>query len=174
MRTMQAALVLLAMAATLCCAQSTVYRWTDKDGKLHFSDSPPPDDAKDAAQRTMGGGGPADADLPYATQEAARRNPVAIFVSPDCGDACAQGIGLLEKRGVPYSQRDPMNNPADKENLKKLVGALYVPTLTVGDKPLKGFEEDQWNAALDSAGYPRTKLPGSGSMRRDASSTPDK
>ena len=174
MRTMQAALVLLALAATLCHAQSTVYKWTDKDGKVHFSDSPPPEDAKDAAQRTLGGGGPSDASLPYATQDAARRNPVSIYVSPDCGDACAQGIDLLDKRGVPYSQRDPMNNPADKEALTKMVGALYVPTLAVGNKPLKGFEADQWNAALDSAGYPRTRLPGSASMRRDAAGTTEK
>ena len=174
MRTMLAALVLLAMAAALGYAQSTVYKWTDKDGKVHFSDSPPPEDAKDAAQRTMGGGGPSDASLPFATQDAARRNPVAIFVSPDCGDACAQGIDLLEKRGVPYSQRDPMNNAADKEALRKMVGALYVPTLAVGDKPLKGFEEDQWNAALDSAGYPRTRLPGTGSMRRNAAGSAEK
>ncbi|HXF77536.1 MAG TPA: glutaredoxin family protein [Usitatibacter sp.] len=167
MRTMQVALVLLSLAAALGYAQSTVYRWTDKDGKIHFTDAPPPDDAKGAVERRMGGGGPDDSNLPYATQQAARRNPVSIFVSPDCGDDCIQARDLLEKRGVPYTERDALNNVADKEELKKLVGALYVPTLAVGSTPLKGYSEEQWNAALDAAGYPRTRLPGGGSMRRN-------
>jgi len=68
MRTMQAAVALLALSAALGYAQSTVFKWTDKDGKVHFSDAPPPDDAKDAVERRMGGGGPDDSDLPYATQ----------------------------------------------------------------------------------------------------------
>ena len=167
MRTMQAALCVLGFAAAMGYAQSTVYKWTDKDGKVHFSDAPPPDDAKDALERRMGGGGPDDSNLPYATQQAAKKNPVSIFVSGDCGDDCEQARDLLEKRGVPYTERDAVNNAADKEELKKLVGALYVPTLAIGDKPLKGFEAEQWNAALDSAGYPRTRLPGGGSMRRN-------
>ena len=167
MRTMQAAVALLALSAALGYAQSTVFKWTDKDGKVHFSDAPPPDDAKDAVERRLGGGGPDDSNLPYATQEAMRRNPVSIFVSSDCGDDCDQARDLLEKRGVPYTERDAVNNSDDKEQLKKLVGALYVPTLAIGDKPLKGFQEDQWNSALDSAGYPRTRLPGGGSMRRN-------
>src|SRR5262252_5617636 len=99
MRTMRVALVLLAVAAATGFAQSNVYRWTDKDGKVHFSDSPPPEDAKDAVQRRMGGGGPDDSGLPFATQEAARRNPVSIYTSGDCGDPCSQGRDLLEKRG---------------------------------------------------------------------------
>lgn len=167
MKTMQVALVLLSLAAALGYAQSTVFRWTDKDGNVHFSDAPPPDDAKGAVERRMGGGGPDDSNLPYATQQASKRNPVSIFVSPDCGDDCTQGRELLEKRGVPYTERDALNNPVDKEDLKKLVGALYVPTLAVGTTPLKGYSEDQWNAALDAAGYPRTRLPGAGSMRRN-------
>ena len=46
-------------AAAFCAnAQTNVYRWVDKDGKVQFSDSPPPADAKDATQRRLGGGGP--------------------------------------------------------------------------------------------------------------------
>ena len=174
MRTMATALWVLAFAAAAAHAQTNVYKWTDKDGKVHFTDEPPPDDAKDASQRRMGGGGPGDANLPYATQEAARRNPVSIFVSADCGDPCSQGRDLLEKRGVPYRERSPQDNAADKDDLNKLAGGLFVPTLAVGTKPLKGYDEDKWNSALDAAGYPRTRLPGGGSMRRNPSTAPDK
>src|SRR5689334_15862291 len=136
MRTMQAVLVLLALGAAPGFAQSTVYKWTDKDGKIHFSDAPPVD--ADAQERRMGGGGPSDANLPFAAQDAARRNPVSLFVTPDCGDPCSQGVGLLEKRGVPYTQRDPQANPADKDALGQLPGGMFVPTLAVGSKSLRG------------------------------------
>jgi hypothetical protein len=37
---------------------------------------------------------------------------------------------------------------------------MQVPVLLVGDNTLKGYSEDSWNAALDAAGYPRSRLPG--------------
>jgi hypothetical protein len=39
-RLIAGALLLAALAAH---AQTNVYRWVDKEGKVHFSDTPPPD-----------------------------------------------------------------------------------------------------------------------------------
>ena len=165
MKSTQIALAILAAASiAFAQAQTNVYKWTDKDGKVHFSDVPPDD--KDATQKTMGGGDPENAQLPYAAQVAAQRYPVTIFAAANCDD-CDKGRKLLETRGVPYTERDAQASAADQDALKKLVGALYVPALAIGDKALKGFREDEWNAALDSAGYPRTRLPGPGSMRKN-------
>jgi len=166
MKPTQIALAILAASLAVAAAgQTTVYKWTDKDGKVHFSDTLPDADVN-ASQKTMGGGDSGNANLPYATQMAMQRSPVTFFTSPDCGDSCANGRDLLEKRGVPYTERDPLKSAADQDALKKAAGALFVPVLTVGDNVLKGYQEDQWNEALDSAGYPRTRLPGLGSMRR--------
>ena len=162
------ALCVFAAAIAAPCfahAQTNVYRWVDKDGKVQFSDSPPPADAKDATQRQMGGGGGEDSLLPYATQVAKRRNPVTLYTGGDCGDACVKARELLERRGIPYTERDAQNNDADREALQKLVGSLYVPTLVVGEATTKGFDEDLWQAAFDSAGYPKTRLPGQASLR---------
>jgi glutaredoxin len=169
MKTRTIALTFLATAlagALLAQAQTNVYRWVDKDGKVHFSDAPPPADATDATQRRMGGGGADDTQLPYATQIAARRSPVTLFIGADCGDPCAKGRELLAKRGVPFTERDAQNNAADQEALKKLIGTLAVPVLVVGESKTKGYEESQWQASLDSAGYPRTRLPGQAPLRQ--------
>jgi hypothetical protein len=78
------------------------------------------------------------------------------------------GRDLLAKRGIPFGERDAQNDAASQEALKKLIGTLDVPVLAVGDSKVKGFEESQWQAALDGAGYPRTRLPGQGaSAKRD-------
>jgi glutaredoxin len=140
-------------------AQTNVYRWVDKDGKVQFSDSPPPADAKNATQRRLGGGAPDDGQLPYATQVAAKRYPVTLFTGTDCGDFCVKGRDLLTRRGIPFTERDAQSNAVDREELLKLSGALLVPVLVVGESKVKGYEEGQWRAALDAAGYPGTRLP---------------
>jgi glutaredoxin len=166
MKTTRIALaILLAAFAVPAAAQTTVYKWTDKDGKVHFSDTLPPADVS-ATQKSMGGGESDDSQLPYGTQMASRRYPVTVYTTANCAD-CASGRALLEQRGVPYTERDPEASGADQEALKKLIGALYIPTLAVGDNVIKGWQVDQWNSALDSAGYPSTRVPGLGSMRRN-------
>ena len=154
------ALAALMLALPLAAdAQTTLYRWVDKDGKVHFSDTPPPPDARSASQKRMGGGY-AEGQLPYGTQMAMKRNPVTLYVSSDCGELCAQGRELLAKRGIPYSERNAQTSPEDAQTLKKLVGTLEVPVLAVGDNAIKGYSEAQWQAALDGAGYARAPLPG--------------
>ena len=151
-----AAALLVPLAAS---AQSTVYRWVDKNGKVHYSDSPPAQDVKDVTQKRMGSGQGEAPQLPYATQQAMKTSPVVLYVSPTCGEFCAAGRDLLTRRGIPFSERD-VSNPADAEAVKKLIGSLGVPVLAVGEKAMKGYSEGSWQGALDTAGYPRTALPG--------------
>jgi glutaredoxin len=157
---------LAAIAAGLAHAQSTVYRWVDKDGKVQFTDAPPPPDAKSVTEKRMGGGGSDDAgQVPFATQMASRRNPVTLYTSNDCGELCEQGKALLAKRGVPFAEKNAQANQADQEALQKIAGSLSVPFLLVGEANVRGFDEDSWNAALDRAGYARTRLPGQGAPK---------
>ena len=150
-----AALLLPAIAA----AQSNVYRWVDKDGKVHYSDSPPEPDVKAVTQKRMGGGTAEAPQLPFATQLAMKSSPAVLYVSPTCGQYCEQGRALLSRRGIPYSERDA-SNPAGAEQVKNLIGSQFVPVLALGEKALKGYNEETWQEALDAAGYPRTALPG--------------
>jgi glutaredoxin len=152
-----ATLAALLAFAGLAAAQSSVYRWVDKDGKVHFSDTPPAD-AKDLSQRRLGGD--VEQELPFASREAARRHPVTLYTAKGCGDPCQQARALLSRRGIPYAERDPLVSTRDAESLAKIAGAMEVPLLVVGASNVKGFEEGQWNAALDGAGYPRALPPG--------------
>jgi glutaredoxin len=154
----------LALLATTASAQSSVYRWVDKDGKVHFSDTPPPSDARSSSQKTVGGGY-ASQDYPYAVQQAMKRNPVTLYTAPSCGESCASGRELLSKRGIPFSERDASTNAAAQEALKKLIGGLEVPVLVVGEATLKGYEQGEWSSALDTAGYPKERLPGQAPTR---------
>ncbi len=131
------------------------YRWVDSQGKVHYSDQPPPASAREAQRKRMDGNVIEGDKLPYATRLAAKNHPVVLFVT-NCGKPCDQARTHLQKRGVPFTTRNP-ETQAGAGALKKLVGGLEVPVLLVGDAPpLKGYQASNWDAALDAAGYPKS------------------
>jgi hypothetical protein len=148
--------VLLASLVTAGIAHGELFRWVDQDGNVHYSDQPPPPSAKDVQQKQLSSK-PGDQPVPYQLQQAVRNFPVSFYVS-NCGEGCTQARQLLAKRGIPHTEYDA-TDPGFQEQLKKLTGGeLVVPVLRVGRSVLRGFEAGQWNAALDTAGYPGTAL----------------
>lgn len=140
-------------------AQAQVYSWIDPaTGKKIYSDQPPPPNAKNATSKDYKPNVVSTSELPFAVQDAVKRNPVTLYANA-C-DICKQGQQLLEKRGIPHSRKNPENDAAASADLKKRIGSQEVPVLLVGEKVLKGFDEAAWNAALDAAGYPRTSIKG--------------
>jgi len=137
-------------------AQAEMYRWVDREGKVHYTDQPPPpNEAKKVEEKKFGGNLIQGGDLPYATQQAAKNFPVTLYTG-DCGEFCTQAKAYLAKRGIPYSERLPGKNPADAELFKKISKDNFIPLLQIGSTQLKGFDESAWAAALDQAGYPKS------------------
>jgi glutaredoxin len=150
-------LVALALAlSTASAGAAQLYRWVDEQGRVEWRDTPPPAHAKHVEQRNVGGNTIETSTLPYSVQQAVRNFPVTLWVF-DCGEPCAKARAHLQKRGVPYTERNAQKEP---DALKKLVGGLEVPVLVVGSRTLKGYLESDWDAALDTAGYPKSAIPG--------------
>ncbi|MDB5813195.1 MAG: hypothetical protein JWN23_312 [Rhodocyclales bacterium] len=149
-------MLLLAALFALCAgsAQAQVYRWVDKDGKVHYSDNPPPD-AK-VEQRKLGDNSIEATKQGFETTRAAQLAPVTLYVSTDCKDVCDQARKLLSARKVPFSE-NVIKTKEDLGALAKLTGIKTprAPTLVVGSKPIEGFEPGAWNGALDVVGYPK-------------------
>lgn len=153
--------VAAALAASAAQAQTTLYKWVDKDGKVQYTEFPPPKDARNVTEKVLSGGGPStEEQMPYATRMAAQRSPVTLYTSSECGEYCDQGRELLNRRGVPFAEKNAQTSQEAQDALLKLTGSLSVPFLVVGESNLRGFSEGSWNAALDRAGYARTRLPG--------------
>ena len=141
--------VLLA-AGTAQAAQ--LYRWVDDKGRVEWRDTPPPASAKKVEQRTVGGSVIETSALPYSVQQAVRNAPLTLYAN-DCGDACNKARAHLNRRGLPFTEKNPQEN---LDAYKKLTGGgMEVPLLYVGREALKGYEEGMWDTALDNAGYPR-------------------
>lgn len=150
------AVALISVVAAGSCAGAQLYRWVDEKGNVEWRDTPPPPNAKHVEQRTVGGNTIETSTLPYSVQQAVAKFPVTLWVF-DCGEPCDRARAHLQKRGIPYTERNVQKEP---DTLKKLTGSLEVPVLLVGSKQLKGYLDTDWDAALDAAGYPRTAPPG--------------
>jgi glutaredoxin len=150
----------LALSLLLCAtaAHAQLYKWVGPDGKVTYSDSPPPSTIKKVETRTGGGGEASGPPLPFEVAEAARNHPVTLYTAPNCA-ACDEGRKLLVARGVPFSEKTVVTNE-DIAKVKQL-GESNLPLLLVGrNKQPGGFQPPAWGSALTVAGFPESsKLP---------------
>lgn len=150
--------IVLGFACAETAAQQT-YRWVDKDGGVHYTQSPPPAGAAKEVQSKRLSGSTVETSGPsYAMQMAMRDYPVTLYTAPDCGAACKDAQDHLNKRGAPFREV-AISDAKGAEELKKITGAYQVPVMKVGSQVLVGFEPGQWKDALDSAGYPALAQP---------------
>lgn len=159
------AAVVLLMSVAASCIGAEMYRWVDEKGTVNYTPYPPPANIRKVETKNLGekGGTPSSAagaagDTPYSIQLAAKNFPVTLWSAPNCGEPCKAARAHLDKRGVPYAEKDASNpgSPQAFEDFKKMAGGNpQVPFLVVGKlKNLQGYLASEWDATLDAAGYP--------------------
>lgn len=151
-------------------AQAQLYKWTDKDGRVHYTDTPPPADARDGAQKKLNDNVVETSGAAQALKTAMTRYPATLYSSADCGALCEQARTLLQKRGVPFSETSLDSEAAGQAFQARFQSKdLRVPAITLGHRFKHiGFEAGAWNGLLSEAGYPKSLPPG---MRPPATPT---
>jgi len=153
-----AAIIALGLAAGASAQDKQLYRYTDADGHVVYTDKPPPPSAKNVQPKKITANVIETNEIPLAAQLASEKYPVTLFTY-DCGEICRNAEALLNRRGVPFTTI----NVADKDGMAKLqalTGGNAVPVLQVGEKMVaKGLLETRWQSMLDEAGYPKTPAP---------------
>ena len=139
-----------------------VYRIVGSDGKITFSDKPPPADsgAKVTSGTGSSAGGTASASLPFELRQLASRYPVTLYTGENCVP-CGSARALLLMRGVPFTEKT-VNTVNDSQALQRISGENTLPFATIGGQQLKGFSDAEWTQFLNAAGYPdKSVLPAS-------------
>jgi glutaredoxin len=153
------ALILVAgsMLASLAQAQQ-VYRIVGPDGKVTFSDQPPPaaSTAKVSAGKGNSAGGSASANLPFELKQVVSKYPVTLYSGDNCVP-CGAGRSLLTSRGIPFTERT-VTTAEDAQALQRLSGDSSLPFMTIGSQQLKGFSDAEWTQFLNAAGYPTSSV----------------
>jgi hypothetical protein len=145
----------LAAAPVLAHAQ---YKWLGPDGRVNYTDTPPPADATLASKRPLAAAdAEGDPTLPFALRTLAQRHPVVLYSMPRC-TPCDQARSHLLRRGIPFAEK-VVATQNDATAFRTLgFSDLSFPALSVGRQRSSGFEADSWNRLLDAAGYPKTSL----------------
>lgn len=137
-------LFLLALSFALPAA-AELYRWTDAQGHVHYSDSPPPANIKQMKR----------INTPSADSDgAAKSGPPVTLYSGNCGATCDQAADYLRQRGVPFNLKNADRDPKLAKELKQRTGALEVPVLFIGESMQRGYSPSVWDKMLEVAGYP--------------------
>jgi glutaredoxin len=159
-----ATLAVFTIAALFVTAShAQVYRIVGADGKVTFSDQPPP--AAGAGKAGAGnvsasGSAASSAGLPYELRQASNKYPVTLYTGESCGP-CGAGRSMLTSRGIPFAEKTITTND-DTQALQRLSGDTSLPFLTIGSQQIKGYSDSEWTQFLDAAGYPSSStLPAS-------------
>lgn len=146
------------LAATAVLAQS-VYRIVGPDGRITYSDQPPPAQTNarsiDSATKNAAAG-VNNTQLPFALRQVVGRYPVTLYTSTGCAP-CNSGRNLLSRRGIPYVEKT-ITTQQDADALQRISGATSLPFLTIGTQQIKGFSDAEWTQFFDAAGYPKQSI----------------
>lgn len=151
----------------LAGAAAAQYKYTTPDGRVVYTDQPPPTEARNVQQRDFGGS-PSGVDasrLPYEWRRAAENFPVTLYTAPNC-PPCDAGKAALNRRGIPFAEKT-VTTAEDFDAIETRKLGTTFPVLTVGSAKLSGYNSASWQGALDTAGYPKNPPP-PGSLRNPA------
>jgi glutaredoxin len=138
-------------------AGKKLYKWVDREGNVTYHDQPPP-----------AGSGYRVEEKPIATGEkpkkinpnakVAEKFPVILYSALKC-ESCDLARTYLEKRKIPFTEKNVESDLKLQEELKKKIGALSVPTILVGEKVMRGYLESLLEGELDAVGYAKLETP---------------
>jgi glutaredoxin len=150
-----ARLTLLCAAAALVSlpAFAQLYKWTDDQGVIHYSDkAPPKGTAKTVDVRVNSYSGAATVSTTGAPSAAAgAKAPVKMLATAWCG-YCARARAYLNSRGITFQELDVEKSAQGKQEYRALKGR-GVPIILVGDQRMNGYDQGRLEAMLRAGGH---------------------
>lgn len=124
-------------------ASAGVYKWTDAQGRVQYSDSPPPA-AKATQLRLQTYTGPVEVSRAIGADSG-----VTIYTTEWCG-VCQRAKAFFKQNGVPFREWDVEKTEYGAIKLKQL-GGSGVPVITVGSEKMMGFDANRFMALWKNA-----------------------
>lgn len=115
-----------------------VYKWTDAQGRIQYSDSPPAT-AKTTQLKLQSFTGPVQ-----VSQAIGADSGVTIYTTKWCG-VCQRAKSFFKQNGVPFREWDVEKSDYAAAKFKQL-GGSGVPVITVGSEKMMGFDANRFMA----------------------------
>ena len=129
-----------------------VYKWTDAQGRVHYSDDPPPEaKAQQIKVKINSIQGPAVVSTLRGGAAAKAKDSVRIYTAVWCG-YCKKAKAHLAAKGIPYDEVDVEASERGHSEFVQL-GGRGVPLILVGNQRMDGFDAGRLDAMLAVAGW---------------------
>lgn len=139
---MRAGVVLLSMLLAPPVL-ADVYKWTDAQGRIQYSDTPPPA-AKASQLKLQTYTGPAQVSKAIGADSG-----VTLYTTEWCG-VCKRAKAFMKQNGVPFREWDVEKTEYGAIKFRQL-GGSGVPLITVGSEKMMGFDPDRFMALWKNA-----------------------
>jgi len=144
--------LLFAILIVPLLVSSEVYKWTDAQGRIHYSDSPPPEaKAKQVKIKVSSIQGPAVVSALSDAPAAKSKEKVRIYTTPWCG-YCKKAKAHLAGKGVLYEEVDVEASEQGRSEFTR-IGGRGVPVILVGRQRMDGFSAAGLDEMLAAAGW---------------------
>lgn len=143
---LQVGLMSLLVAFSASVQSGQIYKWQDKSGKWHFTQTPP--DPSIEVQTI----GRKNASASSEEKQTQKLFPITLYAN-DCGVGCKEAEEFLKKHEIAYTKKDPSKDPKIFEEFKEKSPQAMAPTLLIGDEVIVGFRQDEWAGKLKDAGF---------------------
>ena len=145
-------LFLLGAMLVAVAAQAQIYKWTDSQGRVHFSDHPPEQGHAETVKIHIPSfGGPAVVSrISSNPGSSAGHCSVTIYTTQSC-PYCMQAKAFLSSKGIGYRERDVGSDDGARQEFARLNGR-GVPVILVGDQRMDGFDQGRLTNLLKTAG----------------------
>jgi glutaredoxin len=145
-------LLLLAVLVGSLPAGAGVYKWTDAQGRVHYSDDPPPEaKAQQIKVKINSIQGPAVVSTVRESSPARAKDKVRIYTAVWCG-YCKRAKAHLAAKGVPYDEMDVETSERGRSEFAQL-GGRGIPVILVGSQRMDGFDASRLDAMLAAVGW---------------------
>lgn len=125
-------MLLLSVAAP---ATAEIFKWTDEQGKVHFTDSPPKDQRVEQVEVKVNTY--TAVEITPVVERLGRKDKVVMYSAAWCG-ICKKAKRYFQKKNISYIAYDIEKSRSGKRGYKLLKGK-GVPIIIVGDKRMNGF-----------------------------------
>lgn len=139
-------LSLLCLAMLAAPAIAGVYKWTDAQGRIHYSDTPPAE-AKTTRLKLQSHSGPVQ-----VSQATGADTGVTLYTTEWCG-VCKRAKAFMKENQIPFSEWDVEKSEYGAAKFRQM-GGRGVPLITIGSQKMMGFDANRF-MQLWKAGQPR-------------------
>ena len=145
-------LLLLVLLIAPALSVADVYKWTDAQGRIHYSDSAPPEAKTQQVKVTISSiSGPAVVSTLGNATPTKTKQGVRIFTAAWCA-YCKKAKAFLTAKHVPYDEVDVETSDRGRTEFAQL-GGRGIPVILVGSQRMDGFDAGTLTGMLEQAGW---------------------